>query len=169
MSIFAGPFLPDFSTPPQAPPLLSSDKWHHCGMFTRWSYISTSQFDATHVEKHIQEIVDISIPRNRSLDVTGALLFTGNRFAQYLEGAPSAIEELKASILRDPRHGEIRTIASGETPHRYFLTWSLAYAGPSQFVSDIIERALNDALEKGDEGLEALIQMMSEFSIRGRG
>src|SRR3546814_19181449 len=94
MSIFAGPFLPDFSTPPQAPPLLSSDKWHHCGMFTRWSYISTSQFDATHVEKHIQEIVDISIPRNRSLEVTGQLLFTGNRFPQHQLGRASCGERV---------------------------------------------------------------------------
>ncbi|MCB4859501.1 BLUF domain-containing protein [Sphingobium sp. PNB] len=138
-------------------------------MLARWSYISTSQLDATQAEKHMEEIVQVSIPRNRSLEVTGALLFTGNRFAQYLEGEPAAIENLKASILRDRRHREVQTIASGEAPHRHFVTWSLAYAGPSHFVSDIIERALNDALEKGDEGFEALVQMMSEFSIRGRG
>lgn len=138
-------------------------------MLARWSYISKSRLDTTDAEERIQEIVHISIPRNRSLDVTGALLFTGRRFAQYLEGAPAAIEELRASILRDRRHEEVRTVASGIAPHRHFVTWSLAYAGPSHFVADIVERSLNDALEMGDEGSAALVQMLSEFSIRGHG
>lgn len=138
-------------------------------MLARWSYISKSRLDTTDAEERIQEIVHISIPRNRSLDVTGALLFTGRRFAQYLEGAPAAIEELRASILRDTRHEEVRTVASGIAPHRHFVTWSLAYAGPSHFVADIVERSLNDALEMGDEGSAALVQMLSEFSIRGHG
>lgn len=138
-------------------------------MLARWSYISKSRLDTTDAEERIQEIVHISIPRNRSLDVTGALMFTGRRFAQYLEGAPAAIEELRASILRDRRHEEVRTVASGIAPHRHFVTWSLAYAGPSHFVADIVERSLNDALEMGDEGSAALVQMLSEFSIRGHG
>ncbi|WP_176596186.1 MULTISPECIES: BLUF domain-containing protein [Sphingobium] len=138
-------------------------------MLARWSYISKSRLDTTDAEESIQEIVHISIPRNRSLDVTGALMFTGRRFAQYLEGAPAAIEELRASILRDRRHEEVRTVASGIAPHRHFVTWSLAYAGPSHFVADIVERSLNDALEMGDEGSAALVQMLSEFSIRGHG
>jgi len=138
-------------------------------MLARWSYISTSRLDAIQAEERIQEIVHVSIHRNRSLNVTGSLLFTGRRFAQYLEGAPAAIEELKVSILRDKRHEDIKTIASGDVPHRHFVIWSLAYAGPSHFVADIIERSLNDALEMGDEGHAALIQMMSEFSVRGHG
>ncbi len=154
--------------PPCASPLLFSGKWHHQHMLARWSYISSSKLDTIDAEERIREIVHVSVPRNRSLNVTGTLLFSGRRFAQYLEGAPAAIEELKASILRDSRHSDVRTIASGKTPHRHFVTWSLAYAGPSHFVADIVERSLNDALEKGDEGIEALIQMMSEFSIRGR-
>ncbi|UZW55378.1 BLUF domain-containing protein [Sphingobium sp. JS3065] len=137
-------------------------------MLARWSYISTSRLDAIDIEECIRDIVTVSIPRNRSLEVTGSLLFTGRRFAQYLEGAPPAIEEIKAAILRDSRHGDVRTIASGEYAHRRFVTWSLAYAGPSHFVADIVERALSDALENGDEGIEALIQTMSEFSIHGR-
>ncbi|AEG47805.1 BLUF domain protein [Sphingobium chlorophenolicum L-1] len=137
-------------------------------MLARWSYISTSRLDSIDTEERIRDIVAVSIPRNRSLQVTGSLLFTGRRFAQYIEGTSAAIEELKASILRDSRHEDVRTIAWGEYAHRRFVTWSLAYAGPSHFVSDIVERALNDTLERGDEGIETLIQTMSEFSIHGR-
>lgn len=138
-------------------------------MLSRWIYISTSRLAATEVEERVKDIVEVSIPRNRSLDITGALLFTGCHFAQYLEGAPAAIEELKASIIRDERHEAVHTIASGDYTHRRFLTWSLAYAGPSQFVANIVERALADALKKGEEASEALTQMLSEFSIGGRG
>ncbi|NML91279.1 BLUF domain-containing protein [Sphingobium sp. TB-6] len=137
-------------------------------MFARWFYISTSRLDEIDTEECIREIVNVSIPRNRSLEVTGALLFTGRNFVQYLEGTPTAIEELKASILQDPRHENVRTIASGEYSHRRFVTWSLAYAGPSQFVANIVDRASEDALQGSGEQIEALAQLLAEFSIRGR-
>ncbi|WP_313804224.1 BLUF domain-containing protein [Sphingobium sp.] len=138
-------------------------------MLARWAYISTNRLKAADIEERIQQIVNVSVPRNRALNVTGALLFTGRRFAQYLEGEPSAIDELRASILRDPRHEDVRTIASGAYSHRFFVTWSLAYTGPSQFVAEIVDRSLNDTLEKGDVSIHALVQILSEFSIGGRG
>lgn len=138
-------------------------------MTVRWIYVSASNLDPNDTEERIRDIVDISISRNRSLGVTGSLLFTGQSFTQYLEGEYAVIEELRSSIMRDPRHRDIRTIGSRDCPHRRFVTWSLAYAGPSQFVADIVERALDTALQNGEEEVEALVELMSEFSIGGRG
>lgn len=137
-------------------------------MFARWLYISTSRLDGIDSEERVRKIVHISISRNRSLDVTGALLFTGRNFVQYLEGTAPAIEDLKGSILRDSRHENVRTIASGEYSHRRFVTWSLAYAGSSQFVSNIVERVLEDALQDNGKEIEMLAQLLAEFSIQGR-
>lgn len=113
--------------------------------------------------------MDVSLPRNRSLSVTGALLFTGARFVQYLEGPPSAIAELRASIMDDSRHENIQTIASGPYEHRLFLRWSLAYAGPSRFVAGKVEDALVDALAGGQEHVDALAEMLAGFAIDGHG
>lgn len=130
-------------------------------------YISTSQLIDADAPDHVREIVDISIPRNASLSVTGALLFTGRRFAQYLEGPAEGIAELKRSILQDPRHRDVHTIAEGPYDHRRFLTWSLAYAGPSQFVASKVEDALTAALNGSEEGVEALAEMLAGFAIEG--
>ena len=138
-------------------------------MLVRWFYISTSRLVASETQKQVRNVVDISIARNRSLYVTGALLFTGQRFVQYLEGAPAAIAELQLSILRDPRHEDVQTIASGSCDHRRFLTWSLAYAGPSRFVAAKVEDALNGALAGGNGRVEALAEMLAGFVVEGHG
>ena len=138
-------------------------------MAERWFYICTSNLTGSDAEDQVRDIVAVSLPRNRSLDVTGALLFTGVRFAQYLEGPRSAITELRASIIADTRHEDVRTIASGPYEHRRFLRWSLAYAGPSRFVAAKVEKALVHALTDGQESVNALAEMLAGFAIDGHG
>jgi len=136
-------------------------------MFERWFYISTSRLEIVHAADHVAEIVNISIPRNRSLDVTGALMFTGQHFSQYLEGSPAAIAELKQSILQDHRHEDVRTLAAGPHEDRRFLTWSLAYAGPSRFMASKVEYALNDVLQGNVENIETLAEMLAGLAVEG--
>lgn len=136
-------------------------------MLNRWFYISTSRLNEADAEGHVREIVAVSLQRNRSLDVTGALLFTGRRFAQYIEGPANAIAELQESILQDSRHQDVNTLAWGTYSTRRFLTWFLAYAGPSQFVASKVERALTDALKYSNGGVETLLHMLEEFAFKG--
>ena len=138
-------------------------------MLERWIYISTSQLTETDAPDQVRAIVDVSVSRNASLGVTGALIFTGWRFAQYLEGPAAGIAELKRSVLLDSRHQDVCTIAEGRYDHRRFLTWSLAYAGPSRFVASKVEDALTAALNDSDDGVEALAEMMAGFAIEGNG
>lgn len=138
-------------------------------MLDRWFYISTSRLQPSQIDQSIQDIVNVSTSRNLSLGVTGALLFTGQRFAQYLEGPPAALAELKESICRDERHEAVHTIASGPADHRRFLGWSLAYAGPSRFVAGKVEEALTDALNEGAEKIETLAELLAGFVVDGHG
>jgi hypothetical protein len=121
-----------------------------------WLYVSRCRLPSAWAPKTIHDIVAISRARNSGFKVTGALLFTGSRFAQYLEGPKEAIERLQASIRRDLRHDAVSTVAEDETATRSFGDWSLAYAGPSLFVADKVEAALDDAGE--------LIGLLHEFS-----
>ena len=136
-------------------------------MLERWFYISTSRLDVRQIEQGVREIVDSSISRNRLLSVTGALLFTGQKFAQYLEGSPAAIAQLRQDICEDPRHEAIHTIAHGSIDHRRFLGWSLAYAGPSRFVAAKVADALNGALNEGGKEIEALAELLAGFVVDG--
>lgn len=87
--------------------------------------------------------------------ITGALIFDGGRFCQYIEGDPDEIERTYASIACDPRHDEIRVLASGYAPVQRFSRWSMAYVyavtpelieligrGPLPSVADAFESAL---------------------------
>lgn len=138
-------------------------------MLDRWFYISTSRLAPNDTEKSIRNIVEVSIARNQRLGVTGALLFIGQRFTQYLEGPATALAELQHSILADSRHEAIHTIASGPADHRRFLGWSLAYAGPSRFVAGKVEEALSDALTGGAERVEPLAELLTSFVVDGHG
>lgn len=132
-----------------------------------WFYGSSSSIPEDRASAEIASILAISVPRNGSLGVTGALIFTGNRFAQYIEGCTSAVAELKASILADPRHRHVTTLLEGTGDGRIFPDWSLAYFGRSRFVQEEVERALDDARYLGSTQAERLVKMIREFADRG--
>ncbi|MBJ7439271.1 MAG: BLUF domain-containing protein [Sphingopyxis sp.] len=107
---------------------------------TCWMYISTATIPRAHAAQVIDAIVAISRGRNAALEVTGALIFSGDMFAQIIEGPAEAIAELRASITRDVRHREILTMADGEQNRRQFADWSLAYSGTALFVARELDR-----------------------------
>jgi hypothetical protein len=136
-------------------------------MFDRWLYVSTCQLAAGRLEDCVRDIVEVSVLRNRTLDVTGALLFTGQKFTQYIEGPPASVAALKQSICRDSRHSSVTTLTYGPFDHRRFLGWSLAYAGPSRFVAAMVEDALNGAISGGEDKTESLAELLAGFVIDG--
>jgi hypothetical protein len=98
-------------------------------------YVSISALRLPAQAAEVDAIVDWSQTRNRQLGVTGALVFTERRFAQYIEGPAAAVDELMLSIARDQRHRDLDIIFKKPIVHRRFGTWALAYAGPSTFVA----------------------------------
>src|SRR5689334_17743865 len=97
-------------------------------------YASRALVTAEVAEAAVADIVRFSRGRNGALDVTGALLFSGGHFAQWLEGSRESVEELMRSIVRDPRHTDIAILEAGPADARRFPDWTLAYAGRSTFV-----------------------------------
>lgn len=67
--------------------------------------------------------------RNRSLDVTGMLLFEDGCFLQTLEGPPVAVAELWYSIQRDGRHNHIEVLSEHMAAARLFSDWDLLLDG----------------------------------------
>ncbi len=63
--------------------------------------------------------------RNRSLDVTGMLLFEEGCFLQTLEGPPAALETLWSAIKRDGRHSQIELLSEHMVTARLFSDWNM--------------------------------------------
>ncbi len=66
---------------------------------------------------------------NAQADVTGALLFNRECFAQVLEGPMPAVNSVFERIQRDPRHGDVIILLAENSPGRRFPDWAMAYAG----------------------------------------
>lgn len=95
------------------------------------AYISknTIQGDAARVEAEIADILAIARRRNRDLNVTGALLYSGGYFCQVLEGEREVLEDLFESIQMDGRHGEVTVLHFEPIAERSFAEWAMALAG----------------------------------------
>lgn len=113
----------------------------------------------------VRDIVEASRARNAGLQVTGALVASGGRFAQILEGPRAAVDALMDSIRRDRRHSGVEVLTYEDIERRRFPGWTLAYAGTAQFVDGLIgtlaERA---APEPHPADLRRLIQAIEEFA-----
>lgn len=123
-----------------------------------WLYVSRS--GDTVDSDAIGQIVSVSQPKNARLSVTGALMFTGTQFAQYIEGPAESVELLRTDILRDPRHDRVRTIGEGSADARKFDGWSLAYSGEAE----PFEKLIALARQLQDSGESLLMEMIGRFA-----
>ncbi|MDB5581532.1 MAG: Photoactivated adenylate cyclase subunit beta-like protein [Bradyrhizobium sp.] len=129
-------------------------------------YVSRSKLGLEDASDDVELIVARSRGRNLSLGVTGALMFSGDYFAQMLEGRRSAVQELMTSIERDWRHHNIIVTRDGPIAARRFAGWQMAYQGPAHFVGTSLT-ALHAAPPGIDRERQAarVAQMMQEFVL----
>lgn len=138
-------------------------------MPTSLLYVSTSLLSPAEEQPALDDIIAVARSRNTDLGVTGALVFTRKHFAQNLEGDAAAVDELMASIRRDPRHNNVNIVERAEIADRRFASWSMAYAGPSSYVDRHIVPLLPQLQEAGGRSLatERLIALMHHFVDEG--
>ena len=76
--------------------------------------------------ERVQAITVKSIQNNRLADITGFLVFGGDRFLQLLEGPAGEVEATFARINQDARHVDVTLIAQGAAERRLFRDWNMA-------------------------------------------
>jgi hypothetical protein len=122
-------------------------------------YISRATERASEAE--VAKIIAAAQQRNRDVDLTGAIIFTGERFAQFLEGPPDALDAVMSSIARDDRHRDIKLLHVGRQSVRRFPDWEMAYCGPSSFVDRHIRPLFQDLTDaERIDGVDALVELM---------
>jgi len=130
----------------------------------RWMYVSQSTIQESDNRSEVDLIVDKSIQHNRKGGVTGALIFSGDRFGQIIEGPERTISLLRENISKDTRHSAITTLLYGAFRDRIFSNWSLAYSGQSHFFGSIL-----GAVELGKDNqlsgsIASVEKLFNEFS-----
>jgi len=127
-------------------------------------YVSRALVHGSEAVSTVADIVKLARERNGQLGVTGALLFTGDRFAQVLEGTRGAVKELMVSINRDPRHTDVTVIREGTVAEARFAQWTLAYSGPSAIIERMVAAALDEASVSGRQRGDRLLQLLKELT-----
>lgn len=130
-------------------------------------YVSTSMIDPAAAESAVSEIARVSQHLNDKRGITGALIFTGTHFAQALEGDAASIEILMSALRQDPRHINMIVVEQSKIVERRFAGWSMAYAGPSQFVARQVNRLLqNPSPVDLRRSAERLMELLRQFAAK---
>ena len=119
-------------------------------------YISRNRIERAERDPVIDGIVQHARRKNLGLAVTGALMFTGERFAQVLEGPRDRVEALMATITADPRHDQVEVVITEEVESRRFANWSMAYMGLVPTGEPLIT-----AVRQGEEGWSAAHRLIT--------
>ncbi len=93
-------------------------------------YISAANKEFT--EDELQEMLSKARANNKSLNISGMLLFHQGSFIQALEGSKDVVESLYSKISEDTRHSETRVLFRGELEERDFETWSMGFYRSNQ-------------------------------------
>lgn len=113
-------------------------------------YVSRSTLAIEGDDKEVAEIVDVATARNGSLNITGALIYTEQHFAQVLEGPIKGVRELMNSILRDKRHRDVTVVVEQKISARKFPRWAMAYSGAFPYLDRQIKPLLSPTLGEAD-------------------
>lgn len=76
----------------------------------------------------VAEIAGRARTANARMDVTGLLIFDGQRFCQQLEGPHRHVLKLIEHIRNDPRHIQVEVLHHGPLADRRFQQFSLAFS-----------------------------------------
>lgn len=127
-------------------------------------YISRSRLPKDEAAQTLQQIMDAAVRRNRSLNITGALVYTGSDFAQALEGPEDGVLAVMASILIDPRHDDVSIVRREEIDQRSFPNWGMALIGHGANTATQI-RKIRSA--RNDEVLSDAVHLVMEWMRKG--
>lgn len=78
-------------------------------------------------DAELLELLQQSRDRNKEFNISGILLYVQGKFMQVLEGKKAFVEQIYASILKDPRHTRVTLVLEGNSPARIFKGWSMGF------------------------------------------
>jgi hypothetical protein len=135
------------------------------------SLVYTSTASAPFRETALTHLLEQCRALNGAREVTGMLLYRGERFIQVLEGPAHIVQRLARTIGQDPRHRDMRILIEEPLEERRFADWTMGFrtmrrerdAAPEGFRDSFAD------LEAGSERsttLRALAELTLWFRVR---
>ncbi len=114
----------------------------------------------------LRRIVDTARMLNRRRDLTGVLAFSGSHFLQVLEGDAPRLDELLASLRRDPRHRAVEVLSRGPVPRRRFGDWAMALVSSPEVGARIEALAAHAGTDPAAPELARLVDSLVQHAGR---
>jgi hypothetical protein len=92
-------------------------------MLTNLAYVSTRKPTCT--DQEIEKILASCKKNNPPLDITGVLLYSENRFIQYVEGESKELMALYDKVKKDDRHEKVFMISYSPIKEKIFPGWHM--------------------------------------------
>lgn len=86
-----------------------------------------SRFSGTVGNTGLRDLLSQARLNNHARAVTGALLFDGERFVQFVEGPVAVIDTLTRRLREDPRHHGFTLLGGGPLAMRRHRRWAAGY------------------------------------------
>ncbi len=116
--------------------------------FLQLIYVSKATKQMT--KEDLKYLLEQSRERNKNLNVTGMLLYSGSSFIQVLEGAATDVEAIYESILKDERNTDNYIVQKKGIDEREFPDWTMGFRDLTEEdiknidgLSDFLERENN--------------------------
>jgi hypothetical protein len=122
----------------------------------RLVYLSRIRSTAGQLEPGlIAEILRVSVERNQTCGVTGALLALDGWFVQLIEGPAASVDATFERIARDTRHGFVKVLDRQAVSQRLFGDWSMcarALSPTDVAITDTVGTSFNIVPDKFSPG-----------------
>jgi blue light- and temperature-responsive anti-repressor len=129
----------------------------------------------------LEELVHKARCRNRSVGVTGMLLYENGKFLQTLEGPPEGLNLIWSAIKEDKRHSHIEVLSEHVVSTRLFSDWDLllysraedcprrhaALSGQEPDLAQYVSRMVRLALDGDDVRLAAQLAKLADEGWSG--
>jgi hypothetical protein len=131
-------------------------------------YISRAKHSFT--ASDLADLGEQAAAKNRSLGITGLLLFDGTRFIQALEGDAAAVKAVMDRISNDSRHDNISYFKPLETDRRQFNWWSTEYRDEGDLCDrrGFLDRVMNHVADVKCDSIKAAFIGFAALSLRRR-
>ncbi|KAF7598357.1 MAG: blue light sensor protein [Candidatus Dactylopiibacterium carminicum] len=121
----------------------------------------------------IDSILAQSRAHNPAHGVTGILCYSGDVFMQVLEGGRDAVCELYNTIVRDPRHQQVRLLAYEEISERRFASWTMGQVNLARVNASLLlkyaEKPVIDPFScSGAASMALLDELIATASVLGK-
>ncbi len=121
----------------------------------------------------VDSILEQSRRNNLRLGITGMLCVSDDIFIQVLEGGRDEVCELFNTIVRDPRHSQVRILVFEEISERRFANWTMgqvnvAKVNPALLLKYSDRATLNPFACSGRATMALLDELVATATMTGR-